>query len=352
MHDVFDYLYWRGDLSFEVVPFNEIDNLIMARLSYLPLDKIATSKITIKEAYLKSTKLNLNNYLNPQDKNMFKELSMSLRYKDVILDNFVNKMDYIKEQQFGAVTIILPNNTVYISYRGTDNTLIGWKEDLNMTFESILPSQTESVLYLNKLVDTTYNIIVGGHSKGGNLAIYAALNCDKKIQDRIVAIYNNDGPGFLNEITDQDKYIKIEPKIHTYIPGSSVVGRLLNNNNKYTIVNSDNKYILQHDLYSWKIRKDTFVYQKSLNKDSIDTEKVIDEWLNSLTYDDRKKFIDIVYNIVASTKAKTIDDLDQNKINTLKTIILSVKNSNKGDRETISKVFDYLLKSLKNNFIK
>lgn len=349
MYNVFDYLYWRGDLTFDKVPFNEIDNLIMSRISYFPLENIIDNEITIKEAYEKVLLgISNNNYLNNLDDNLFRELSRSLRYKDLILSNFINDIDYNKEQQFGAITIKLPNNTVYVSFRGTDNTIIGFKEDLNMSFLDELPSQKNAVNYLNNLINTNYNIIVGGHSKGGNLAIYGSLYCDLEIQDRIIGIYNNDGPGFLKELINSEEYNRIKKRIHTFIPGSSIVGRLLNVCEEYTIVKSDNKFILQHDLYSWEIEKDKLITLEDLNKDSKYIEKIVDDWLNNLDIEDRKIFVDTIYNVVAGTNAITLNDLYKNVFVTLKNIKSTYKNINQKNKQIVEKTLKFLLLSIKN----
>lgn len=349
MYDVFDYLYWRGDLTLEEKPFNEVDNLIMARISYFPLDILPYQTIKLSDAYADIAKFNLKatDYLNEGDLKLFKILATSKRYKDMYLKDFVNIIDYKKEQQFGAVTIIM-GDTIYVSYRGTDNTVVGFKEDFNMAFEEVLPSQTEALNYLNNYINTDYHIIVGGHSKGGNMAIYAALNCDKTIQDRIIAIYNNDGPGFLKELKND----AMTSRIHTFIPGSSIVGKLLNNSTNYKIVKSDNKYILQHDLYSWMIDVDKFVYLDNLNKDSIETEKIINDWLNSLSEDEKKTFVDSLYNIISSSNIKTLNDLDVNVLTNLKSLITNYVHTDKANKEIIEKVTLYFINSLKDNMFK
>ena len=146
------------------------------------------------------------------------------------------------EEQFSAVTILMPNGMIYVSYRGTDNTIVGWKEDLNMSFKELVPAQTTAKNYLNKIAEKYKDkqIIVGGHSKGGNLAVYAAAYCEPKIQDRIIKVYNNDGPGFCDKVVNSEEYNRILNKVHTYIPKSSIIGRLLNHKEETTDLKGSN----------------------------------------------------------------------------------------------------------------
>ena len=226
MANIFDYLDWR-DISLEKVEFNEIDNLILARLSYFPLDGSVkeNDEITVKEAYLKMKEQGTTGrILQAEDIDLFPKLANSERFGNLKLTGFVNKIDPEAEKQFSAVTILFPDNTIYVAYRGTDNTIVGWKEDFNMSFSDLVASQTESVKYLEKIANKypEKKILVGGHSKGGNLAIYASVFCKPEIQDRIIEVYNNDGPGFSEKVVQSPEYAKMIKKVHTYIPHSGV----------------------------------------------------------------------------------------------------------------------------------
>lgn len=159
------------------------------------------------------------------------------------ITNYINKIDSESEKQFSAITILMPDDTIYISFRGTDNTLIGWKEDFNMTFQTKVPSQLDAVQYVKQIAKKYKNLIrIGGHSKGGNLAVYAASFCSKTIQERIINVYNNDGPGFHEDVINNIEYKKMLPKVHTYVPQSSIIGRLLYHEENYTVVQSTRKW--------------------------------------------------------------------------------------------------------------
>lgn len=245
MANIFDYIQWR-DLSIEKVEFNEIDNLILARLSYFPLDGVVNGEeeISITEAYEKYEKLeNKGRILQQEDTTLFPILAKSTRFGKMKLTNYINKIDPKQEKQFSAVTILMPDNTIYVAYRGTDNTIVGWKEDFNMSFSELVPAQTDAANYLNNIAyKYKNNIRVGGHSKGGNLAVYAAAFCDTEIQDRIINVYNNDGPGFCDKIINSKQYQNIIKKVHTYIPQSSITGVIKSSRRNNNIKKHSNRY--------------------------------------------------------------------------------------------------------------
>ncbi|MCI8482579.1 MAG: DUF2974 domain-containing protein [Clostridia bacterium] len=243
MANIFDYLTWRGDLTLEQSEFNEIDNLILARFSYLPFDNVLKEgeAITIKEAAKRFEKLDIKKerILQKEDIDLFPTLAGCNRFCDMKITDYINKINLKEEKQFSAITILMPDETIYISFRGTDNTLIGWKEDFNMSFQGKVPSQIDAVEYVKGVAKKYQNPLrIGGHSKGGNVAVYAASFCTEKIQERIINVYNNDGPGFHEEVIVKPSYQKMLSKIHTYVPQTSIIGRLLYHEENYTVVQS------------------------------------------------------------------------------------------------------------------
>lgn len=242
MSNIFDYLLWR-DISMDLLPFNEIDNLILARFSYFPLDGFIKNeeKVTIHELYERYVNGKMRGrILQPEDPNLFKALAKSTRFSNFLVTRYINKFVPEEEKQFAAVTILFSNsNTMYVSYRGTDSTIVGWKEDFNMSFSKLVPAQTDAVNYLESVAKKYKNRIrVGGHSKGGNLAVYAAAFCNKHVKDKIINVYNNDGPGFCDEVVNSEQYKEIIDRVHTYIPQTSIIGRLLNHEEETIILKS------------------------------------------------------------------------------------------------------------------
>ena len=332
MANIFDYIQWR-DLSIEKVEFNEIDNLILARLSYFPLDGVVNGEeeISITEAYEKYEKLeNKGRILQQEDTTLFPILAKSTRFGKMKLTNYINKIDPKQEKQFSAVTILMPDNTIYVAYRGTDNTIVGWKEDFNMSFSELVPAQTDAANYLNNIAyKYKNNIRVGGHSKGGNLAVYAAAFCDTEIQDRIINVYNNDGPGFCDKIINSKQYQNIIKKVHTYIPQSSIIGRLLNH----------------QEVLGGEFVKD------ELTNSSEFIDKTITNWLKEVSPEQRGEFFDTLFDILNTTEAKTLSELSKNKLETAKRLLESYKHIDDESKELLSKTLSVLFQSARRSII-
>lgn len=325
MGNIFDYILWR-DIPIEKVEFNEIDSLILTRFSYFPLDGLINDgeKITIKECYERYKKqVYKGEILIKADLDLFPLMASSKRFGNLYVKNYINKLDAKQEKQFSAVTIILPENIEYVAYRGTDDTIVGWKEDFNMSFSTLVPAQQDAVEYLNS-VGNKGKIIVGGHSKGGNLAVYAAVFCNKKVQKRIIKVHNFDGPGFAKEVIDREEYNEVLTRIHNYIPQSSIIGRLLEHKGQVTIIKSTQTGIMQHDLYSWQLLADKFITSE-LTYSSEFIDRSLTQWLQTVNVEQRKEFIDILFEILNKTEVERFADLNTRKLAAAKTIITSYK---------------------------
>ena len=356
MANILDYLEWRGDLDFKKAKFNEIDSLILSRFSYFPLDGLFKNdkKITIKEAYERFLEKGAKNcrILQAEDLQLFPAMAKSTRFGDLYITNFVNKIDKEEEKQFCAVTILLPNNVMYVSYRGTDNTLVGWKEDFKLSFDSDVPSQHDAVNYLEKVAkELKGKIMIGGHSKGGNLAVYAGIFCNDETKKRIVEVYNHDGPGMNSMVIKTNQYKKSVKKIHTYVPQSSVIGRLLYHEEQYTVIQSVEKGIMQHDLYSWQVLGQKFVTLNEVTNGSEFVDKTIKNWLENVEPEKREQVIDVVFDILNTTDAQTMKELRTNWFSSARTMMASYKNIDNGTKDMIWKAVGELLKSAKNNIL-
>lgn len=336
--NILDYLDWRGDLSFARDPFNEVDNLILSILAYLEFDGIVSKKIggssiplskvadRLTETKDTPTALSYNSFLKQIPKLLLKA-SESIRFKNIQLSCYVNQMDYELAKQFSAVVFSLSQDLHFIAFRGTDDSLIGWKEDFQMSFMDEVQGQKQAVIYferiLNKLSGHYY---LGGHSKGGNLAVYAATQAPDAMRERIIGIYNNDGPGFQATIIQSEGYQSILRKISTLIPKSSVVGMLLEHCEEYKIVDSSEMGLLQHNAFSWEVKGTSFVYEKGLTKGSLNLNTAVRAWLNQLSLEQRALFVDAMFKIILSTGAKTVRDLSRVKLVMANEMIKSYKN--------------------------
>ena len=356
MANIFDYIQWRGDISLSKDEFNEIDNLILSRFSYFPFDGIIKENevVTIKELSerFKEKDISKMPILWEDDVNLFPAMGQSKRFGEMKATRYVNKISIEQEKQFAAITIIMPDDTIYISYRGTDDTVVGWKEDLNMTFKSHIPSQIDAVKYLEEIAEEYPNKLrIGGHSKGGNLAVYAAVFANDAIKNRIVNIYNNDGPGFNDKIIETKEYKEMIDRVNTYIPQDSIFGRLLNHEEKYTVVNSTQKGVMQHDLYSWQLLGKRFVYLKEVTNGSKFIDKSIKAWLEQIDIDKREQVIDIIFQVINSTNAETLSDLKTHWFANAKILINSYKLIDPESKKMILETLSALIKIAKDNLL-
>ena len=355
MANVCDYVRWRGDLTLEQSEFNEIDNLILARFSYFPFDKIIRENeiATIKELSRRFSNQDVTKLpiLWKDDVELFPLMGNSKRFGGMLATKYINKIDAEQEKQFSAITVLMPDGTIYVSYRGTDNTIVGWKEDFNMSFKSHIASQISAKQYLEEIAKEypSSKIIIGGHSKGGNIAVYAATFVNQKVKNRILNVYNNDGPGFCEDVIETTEYQEILPRVHTYIPQSSIIGRLMNHKEKYTIVESVQRGIMQHDLYSWQVLGKEFVTSKKLTNESEFIDKTIKDWLENVEPEKREQVIDAVFEILNTTEAQTMKELKANWFANAKTILGTYKNIDSDTKEMVWQTVNELLKVAKNN---
>lgn len=355
MANIIDYVEWRGDLNLNKTEFNEIDSLILNRFSYFPLDNLINKNemVSIKELserFKKADKKQMR-ILWKDDADLFPIMGNSKRFGEMLALEYINKIDPEQEKQFSAITVILPDDTLYISYRGTDNTLIGWKEDFNISFKSHIASQISAKKYLENIAKKYpyKKIRIGGHSKGGNLAVYASVFVDSEIQKRIINVYNNDGPGFHEDIINTEEYKRVINKVTTYIPQDSIFGMLLNHEEKYTIVQSNEKGLMEHDAYSWQVLGKKFVVLKEVTNESKFIDKTIKNWLKDLDMDTRQQVIDIVFEILNSTNSKTIQDLKFSLVKNARIILSSYKQITPENKKMIEATVTALLGIVKEN---
>lgn len=309
MANVLDYLKWRGDLSLQVCPFGEIDNLILSQMSYFHWEKFLPQgeANTIETLLASAESQSISHGITAaEDEKLFPLVATSRRFGNVIACEYTHEEDDIMEKQFAAITFLLPDDTVFVSYRGTDGTLVGWKEDFNMAFTSPIPSQQHAQQYLQEIANHYGGLLrVGGHSKGGNLAMYAASTVEEGTQATILNVFNNDGPGLSGAIVASKGYARIQPRLSSFVPQSSVIGMLLMHPETYAVVNSNAVGVLQHNPYSWQVEGARFVKENGLRKGSVYLEKVLRRWLMEIDEQERKRFVDTLFQVLSSTNAKS-----------------------------------------------
>ncbi len=351
MPNINNYLEWRGDLKLENDPLNEVDNMILSRFSYMPFNKIEISEDETMGSIAEKIKdFPVEEFNIAGDKPLANHIVNSARFKDLKVTDYEENTDLSVEKQFAAITIHLGNGEIYVSFCGTDNSIVGWKEDFNLSFSQHLPSQIEGVEYLKRIANRySEKIHVGGHSKGGNVAAYAAIFAGQEVQNQIIDITNHDGPGFDGDIIQKEEYKKILDKFVTYIPQSSVIGRLLEHKEKNIVVKSTERGIMQHDIYSWQINAKYAITELQVTKESDLVRNIIKTWLEDTTPEQRKNVIDIIYNILVSADATTMRDLSSAKVKSLGRILKLYNKVDENDKKLILKVFASLGTATKQN---
>ena len=335
MGNIMDYISWRGDLSFEQSQFNEVDNLILACFSYVNLDGIpAVTKhkgIGLKKLTKEFMKLHTMKELEA-DKSfirlapfMMMEMAKSVRFGKCVVRNYVNDIVTEAEQQFAAMEIVLEDGTSYVSFRGTDDTIIGWKEDFNLS-TGVVPAQKRAIEYLQKISEHTDGMLrAGGHSKGGNLAIYGSVMC-KSAHEKILEIYSNDGPGFSREFQELPETKEMMPKIIRIIPEYSIIGTLLEHEKEPVIVASSSKGLLQHDGFSWEVQGPALVRRDSLNKTALRFIEILHKWIDGMGTEQKRLLIE---DLFATLQASGYENLSEVQSGGLKSLAAMVKRVEK-----------------------
>ncbi len=359
MANINDYIDWRGDVPFSLAPFNEVDNLILAELVYTDFGGIVPKgfgkTITIAKArekfFAKYTEKELMDKLSTIKIAPFlmQHMEGSVRFDNIKLCGYVNEISNEDQVQFSVITCILPDDTVYVAFRGTDNSLIGWKEDFNMSFVYETPGQLSAAKYLNDhFQEETRSIRVGGHSKGGNFSVFASAFCDKKIQNKIIAVYSNDGPGFRKEVLDAPGYKRILPKVVSILPEDSLVGVLLGNEYNNRFVKSDKSGgVNQHNGFTWQVTKNGFEYVEGQGKGSLIMEDSLKLWLSDLDDDKRKKFVDLLFDALMASGANTTDDFVSNGLKSITESFKLFNDATEEDKKLFMEIFKKLASSIR-----
>ena len=288
MGTIIDYIQEYGDYTFAEKPLSEVDSLILSQFAYLKFDGLVPGPsdnapfVSIRQVFENRDYDNLYGDERYREKNteLFLAMVHSRRFGGLKINYYVNQIELEKETQFSAVTFQPEEGLFYIAYRGTDETIVGWKEDLNLAFSDPVPGQLMSVSYLEETAGKLgTSFYVGGHSKGGNFAVYAAMNCRPEIQDNIVVIFNHDGPGFRPEVREKSGFERIEEKIRRTVPHSSMVGMLLSSEGSYRVVESKSFGLAQHDPYSWLVEKDDFRIVKQIYSGRMFMDTTLNDWI-------------------------------------------------------------------------
>lgn len=333
MGNVVDYVCETKDQSFAEEPFSVEDALVLSEFCYLKFDDFVSSDCNESVAFSDICKSRKKERLfavkskEKDNKKLFYALKDSNRFKDMRIGYYVNHIDPEEETQFAAMTFYLPEDIVYVSFRGTDETMAGWQEDFCLAMKKPILGQTLSAKYLNTLASTIKKpFYVGGHSKGGNLAMYASICANKTTQKRIIKIFSFDGPGFRPEFLEKTDYEAVKAKLVRVMPKSSPVGLLLNSPGEYEVIEAKSIGALQHDIYNWVI-KDGRLVQTTMSEGHINSVTRVNEWILSLDDESLMSVVEFLCWVLDSTEADTTEEFKENAFEHTKALLKAGKEA-------------------------
>lgn len=346
---ILDYIKWRGDISMLERPFNEVDDLIMSELAYLDLKGILHNYEDIKslnEIADNYAALNRKqDYLVNDPSILLRAVKNTERFGNIKVGLYKDRLDALSVLQFAAMTFFLEDESLYVGFRGTDNTVVGWREDFTMVYLDATPGQIESASYLKLVLDSfDKKIRVGGHSKGGSFAVFAAAFARSGKRHNILSVSSHDGPGLSNEAIEQKEYEEILDKTIVYLPEESAIGILLSNKAKRCFVKSNAKGIMQHNPYSWLVKRESFVIAKKRSVGSAMLEEFLGQWIEDLTLEERENLVSVLFDSIDAAGADTFTEVNSNQLEYYNAILRQMlsldEDRKKVLREAIHKFID------------
>lgn len=345
MGNILSYLDVYGNVTMDKQEFNSIDNVILCEFAYIDFVGIAAtdnSQITIQEAYKKMMRSGQgvvptrgSRFISTYTP-LMEKLAASKRFQNAKLSNLVDIYDDVKHMQFAAMSIHLDDDSIYIVFRGTDQTIIGWRENFTMTYQ-VMPAQLEAAAYIDNTIRPNGKYRIGGHSKGGNLALYAAMMCRDDLKEHVIKVYNNDGPGINKEMFDEKRFNLIKDKILFTVPQSCIIGMIYDNGVDKQVIKSSKYGIMQHDTLSWMVEGNSFVPAERLHSDSSSFNAIVIEWLEDMDIIEREALTSHFFGALAVSGAKSLYDIPKGGIGSvgyiLRTLIKSKKEAKAATRK-------------------
>ena len=370
MGKILEYLSWRGDLDFDKDPLNDIDTLILALLSYLSFDGIvpgidSDKDISLKEASdqfffvrqnIQEEPLNVNPTFSPTFNSGVMELLRATancpRFAEIQCSKYDEDIDYIVGRQFGAVTFTLPSpkHEKVVAFRGTDHSLIGWKEDFKIACMEEIPAQESAYRYLDEVIGLfSSKVTVCGHSKGGNLAVYAGSRVSAADRRKITKIINFDGPGFDFSILPRESFSNCEAKVCNFVPEESIVGMLLEQVGKRVVISSAARGLNQHNALNWRVMRTQFM-PGTMSETTKLLEETLNTWLADLPLSKRKTFIDALFDILGAAEGHSNDPKED--IRRSKAILVKYSKMDLKTKRLLMEVFSSLRAQTRNTLSK
>lgn len=358
MADLTQYIEKYGDYTFSEKAFNEIDALLFSQLAYVNYSGLVCKFDSDVETELSEISRQFFYLHNKEDIKdeisivykaclLLKQCEAKRRYKNVKMLRFANNINEKIDKQFSAVTFYLNEKTAVIAFRGTDTTITGIKESAMLSYMFPVPAQIHGLYYFQEsamLADR--EIIICGHSKGGNLATFAGVNCSNSLKKRIAGIYEFDAPGFPKEMIERYDYIQMKNKIFSYIPQRSIIGCMLYHNSSLKIVSSTNENLKQHQVSSWQIENSHFVFVDETDDVSKFIDKYIKELCENVGEDNIEEVFETIFDFIEDTGIKDYDDIKNFDISILTKAVRSIKNIDFAKREIIEGTIKQAIKDL------
>ncbi len=366
MPNINDYLDWRGDIPFSVDPFNEVDSLILSELSYTDFDGIVPQNPRKLISVKKMQSMFFDKYDRDEIRSqvslikeapfLLDKLIKSKRFENLKAACYVNDIRTDLDAQMSAVTFFPGDGTSFVAFRGTDTTLVGWKEDFNFSFKKKTEGQIRAVEYLNHIYKMRFimpqyaqhsfeKIRVGGHSKGGNFAVFASAFCHEEIRKNIIEIYSHDGPGFIKQVTDSREYENVIPKVCSIMPEGSMIGVLLSNRIARKFIKSSGKGAMQHDALTWQVERNHFVQSESRTIGSVFFDETMQKWLSKISDEEKKDFTDAFFLVLESTGMTTYSEIVKNKMKAISEMHKAVKEMPRERQQEFNEILKLFLKT-------
>ena len=361
MADLIDYVTWRADVTFDYSPFNKIDALIFSQISYLNLKGFVPEdfddEITLEDfasfvdvRAQKKLKKTLGPLINPETFDLLMAASKSERFGKLKLCGFRDIFSKKNCEQFCAFTV-KGKGWNCICFRGTDETIIGWKEDFYLGCMDQIPAQKDALDYFTDALDSLKGkFYVAGHSKGGNEAMYVAINATLKQKKKISKVFNFDGPGFVKETMESENYKNISDKILSVYPECSIVGMIFHHPSNFDIVESSEFIVMQHDAFSWNIMGNDFVKKDKFKDESIFFHATFNQFYAAMSRQEMKNITDKLFDLFLNTGCRTLDDIDDDKLQVSAKVLYELYQLDSRDRKEIKKMAGMFLKAGKGNF--
>ncbi len=356
MANLLDYMKWRGDLTLKQVPFGVLDGLVMSQIVFHDLDLVENyttlSLCGLEKRFFEikdRATYRLGLYFPETMTDILTFAAASTRFGDICLLDMTHLRDEEKKIQFDAATMLLPDKSIYVAYRGTDDTLFGWYESLAFGVFDEQDCHKLAVAYLADKMKRypMKKFRVGGHSKGGHLALCAAIRQEKRYRKRLLAVHCFDGPGFRISPVETEGYHELNDRIVSVTPCMSVVGSMLNYRDRYHVVDSEGEGVFQHDVFNWQILGNDFCYLERRSEESYRLEKSLKGWLDKIDDDHKLKFLDALYRLLTASGAKTLSEISEDKLNSAIAFGKTLLSFDKETREVVSRAVMLLLKERK-----